>query len=693
MGYGSPPNSGYIYTLEDFNRWLQQGGVDANGNNQIDPDEWYAQKGIAPPTTSGVPNVTPPASTIPDPNIDTGDGAVTNSDVIAGDAGSIIDQVDPTGTLGDLLGTPSWQGGLGTGAQDQGQLGGPPWYGVLFPDITKILQDYLGTLSGPMVTTPDGGVMVDVGSMNPDDQQQLVDDLLNSDSSTGANIGDLNPIGDEGSGSIGVLNPLPPGGGAGPITETPGDTTYPDENNPLGPGNPSVTAPPPASGGSGPVTETPSGPLYPDENDPIGVLDPIGDEGTDPIGVLNPIPGDTIYDTPTQGGSGGDSQGGGTQGGDAGGNAGNGSGGVVTNPDGSGTPTNGGGGSSNGGIDWNDILGGIFGGGNNDTGDDMSQLPIDLGGSGGSGGAGGTGWIGDLLNNFDFADMLNQTINVGLSDYAANKYEDALGNQLDFNQGIYDENVSRLNPYNQLGMNNIDTAQWHARNLPQLDPTRATQTAINPNVNVAAPTQGAQAQANTVDVNQVDVTQMTDNPFYQAMLNEANRNVTNSATASGRLKSGGTDAALAQVAASMYGQMMPQFQQIQSAQDQASLASDAQRFQQGRANQTDDFTQRLQNQMFTADQGQQNVRNRLLGNDQLFNQAYANNNQTLNRDQQIFNQLYQLVSGGQGAAAGQGSQGSSLMYANAGPMSEMANTQGYQGMNYARTLAELFGAV
>jgi hypothetical protein len=57
MGYGSPPNSGYIYTLEDFNRWLAQGGVDANGNNQIDPDEWYLQKGIdPPPATSGSDN-------------------------------------------------------------------------------------------------------------------------------------------------------------------------------------------------------------------------------------------------------------------------------------------------------------------------------------------------------------------------------------------------------------------------------------------------------------------------------------------------------------------------------------------------------------------------------------------------------------------------------------------------------------
>lgn len=493
-----------------------------------------------------------------------------------------------------------------------------------------------------------------------------------------------------------VIDQLPPGWEEN--TDSP-DVDIVGDDATIGPGDDPITGEPQGGADDGSDDGTDDGFGLPDFGNIgdwpgiPGIPDWIPDAGVDTGWPGIPgIPGTDNGGTPTGGGNGGTPTGGGTGGqtpttggGSTGGTP---TTGQPTTGQDNGVPVTGGNTNDGGSIDWGSILGGIFNG--NDGGDGVSQLPTDIFGTGGAGGEGGTGWIGDLLNSFDIKDLVNQTLNFGLTDYAADKYQDALRDQINFNQGIYNQNVSRLDPYNQLGIRNIDAAQWQARNVPQMLDTQAGQMAVNPNVSVAGPTAGPQAEATTVPVNQIDVTQMTDNPFYQAMLSEANRNVENSATTRGRLKSGGTDAALAQTAAALYGQMMPQFQQIQSSQDQAALASDAQRFGQAQSNQVQDFAQQLQNAMFQSDQGQQNVRNRLLTNDQLYNQLFGVNNQTLNRDDMIFKQLYSLVGGGQSAAAGQGGYGNALMYGSQGPLSTMADVTGAQYSDLANQLYELF---
>ena len=71
--YGVAPG-GYRYTEADFNNFLNSGGIDSNNNNQIDPAEREAHKGLFSGATGG--------TTDPDSVMDTTTGGTTDPDPV-----------------------------------------------------------------------------------------------------------------------------------------------------------------------------------------------------------------------------------------------------------------------------------------------------------------------------------------------------------------------------------------------------------------------------------------------------------------------------------------------------------------------------------------------------------------------------------------------------------------------------------
>ena len=332
---------------------------------------------------------------------------------------------------------------------------------------------------------------------------------------------------------------------------------------------------------------------------------------------------------------------------------------------------------------------------NNDDDNDI-DIPIFIPGGDSSGGGGDvsfTNTIGDFLsqtfNEFDFSDLLNQTLNFGLSDYAADQYRDALGDQIDFNRDIYNENVQRLDPYNQLGLRNISGAEAEGQSQPELRNLLSGQMDVDPNTNVSGPSRMPLAEAREVGVNQINPFDPND-PALRFLIDEGTRAVADQYASAGKLKSGGAMDAIRQRAQDTAMTYANQLQNVSSAQDQARLASDAQRFGQASGNQATNFGQNLQSALFDVDQGQQNIRNRLLTNDQTYRNLLGANNQDLFADQQGFNQLYQLVGGGQNAAANQGNFGNYFMGSSQAPMSAMADVTGGQYMGAANDIYDLF---
>ncbi len=383
----------------------------------------------------------------------------------------------------------------------------------------------------------------------------------------------------------------------------------------------------------------------------------------------------------------------------------------------------------------------IFGGGNPSTPpffpdpggdmtyDDLLNLPIfGGGGQGGSSSATATGGnasnsLGDILtdvvSNFDFGgligDLGDTVINNALS---ADAYEE-IGKQQDkelaFRRGIYDEDVARLDPYNKLGLRNINGAEAAANKpsnrknvfqgqedittgsmverlyanggLPQLKSGTRQLNGANPNVSYNAPTR------TKVNVNQNNPFDLENDIGYNFLKKEMSDSVQGSAAASGGLLSGDALEALQDRSAGLASTYAGQLQNIYSARDGLNLAADSQYFGQGMdlagldlGAQGQEFGQNLtldafldqmnrqdladaskvRGQLFTEDLAgsgfdreteQLGVENQFRKNAQLYDQLFNYNSQESALDTNEFQKLLALVSGGQSAAAGQSSLG------------------------------------
>lgn len=584
------------------------------GGNAIDstPQLLNALVGLGGPQVTGV-NAGSPVG-VPSP--------VTVYPVSPTSPGINIQPIDNTAVLNDGSGvlTPTVDPGMFPGLGDlfnipswNGGLstggaggGGPPWYGSLFPDIEAVLQAYQQTLTEPMIETENGFMVNPAGT----DGAELVENLTNTDSVQG------------------VLDP-----GIGEYQDEVNANT-PDWQNNAEDDDPGIFDP-------GVIDDLDLGDGFPrlgssDEFPGIpGIEDWFPDAGQDDDlewpGIPVGIPGSNDSPaTPTAPTSPTDPT-------------------VPTTPT---TPTNPPADDDDNGFNWPGIPFPFPGDESDDNGGDpvgttLNDLFTDPLGS-----------VSSVVSSIDLNDLFNQAINIGVSDYASDQFGESLDDILAFNQGQYDQGVAALDPYNQLGLSNIAGAGAAANTSPALSDLTAGQISVDPNQTVTP-----------VPVNQVDVTQMTDNPFYQAMLAEGNRNVLNSGVAAGRYNSGGTLAGLEQIAAATYGSMMPVFQDIQASQDSTALAANNQEF----------------------NQGSQNIVNSLAVNDQLFGQGLNSNTQSLNADNQIFNQLNSLVSGGQNAAGGQGNFYTGLVGANANPLTAGAVNDQNSTLSYIEMLSNLFG--
>ena len=255
--------------------------------------------------------------------------------------------------------------------------------------------------------------------------------------------------------------------------------------------------------------------------------------------------------------------------------------------------------------------------------------------------------LGDWWGNGGGASTANAVVNIAGNEYMADQYREANHDTLNFQRDIYNQNVDRLDPYNQLGLRNIDPLQDAARNNPQARNMFAGQYSIDPNV-----------ATNPVAVNQMDVL-AADNPFFQASVAEGRRNIENSAAARGKLNSGETLDSLNRSAQAQYLNFIPQMQNVSTARDSMNLAADSQHF------------------------GQQmgNVGNQFALNDQLFQQYYGANNFDQSADINAYNQLMGLTGGvGQPSAALQARSGNVFMDIGSGTMNNNADNQGLNAM-------------
>ena len=287
-------------------------------------------------------------------------------------------------------------------------------------------------------------------------------------------------------------------------------------------------------------------------------------------------------------------------------------------------------------------LGGTGQGGAGGTGQGglggTGQGGVGQGGVGQGGSAqGGTAQGGSSSNSL--TDLLtnvgNTAINLGATDYAADQQFEANKDAIDYSQGIYDSQVNRLEPFRQVGIDAIPGSQEALNAQPQVLDLFDGQQTINPNTNIQGPTAGQ------VDVNQIDPFDRNSEAL-RFLQDEQMQAVNNGFAASGKLNSGGRYKALQDRAANVASTYAGQMQNISSAQDQANLSSDSQRFGQ-------DAT----SAGFNLNQDQANIANNFGLNSQLFNNNMAANNFYQNANSQDFGQFLNMLQLGGNAAAGQ----------------------------------------
>lgn len=335
-------------------------------------------------------------------------------------------------------------------------------------------------------------------------------------------------------------------------------------------------------------------------------------------------------------------------------------------------------------------------GGNDMDIDDLLKLPVfGGGGSGGSSSSNASNSLGDILtdvvSNFDFGgligDLGDTVINNALSADAFKEIGKQQDRDLAFRKDIYDKDVARLDPYNQLGLRNIAGVESAARNNPVKRNIMDGQEEIETDSLVRRmfedgglpALEGGNRDLNVPTSARVSVNENnpfdSDDPGLRFLMDEMSEAVEGSAAARGGLLSGDAVEELQDRAAGIGSARARELQSIYSARDGLDLAADDQFFGQelslagflDRMNRQDlDDASRIRSQLFTEDLAgsdfdreteQIEVQNKLRRNAQLYDQLFNANAQDSSIDTNEFQKLLALVSGGQSAAAGQSSLG------------------------------------
>ena len=383
------------------------------------------------------------------------------------------------------------------------------------------------------------------------------------------------------------------------------------------------------------------------------------------------------------------------------------------------------GGSANNTTDVNNQIDNTSAGGAGGEGGDANAT----GGAGGNatGGTGGVGQGGDSSNSL--TDLLtnvgNTVLNMGATDYAADQQFEANKDAIDYAQGIYDDQVNRLEPFRQVGIDAIPGSQEALNAQPQVLDLFDGQRTINPNTSVQGPTAGqvdVNINPNTsvqgptagqVDVNQIDPFDRNSEAL-RFLQDEQMQAVNNGFAASGKLNSGGRYKALQDRAANVASTYAGQMQGISTAQDQANLSSDSQRFgqdstsagfnlnqdqanianqfglyQSNLASDSQRYGQDATSAGFNFNQGQANIANNFGLNSQLFNNNMAANNFYRDSNNQDFGQFLSMLQLGENAAAGQGSGMDTASNIGSGLLEDMGDI----GAARTNSYVDIFGGV
>lgn len=84
-----------------------------------------------------------------------------------------------------------------------------------------------------------------------------------------------------------------------------------------------------------------------------------------------------------------------------------------------------------------------------------------------------------------FGDIGKTVIDAGFSNYAADKQLEGINNATNLQRDIYNADVARLQPYNQLGRDNMSAAQAAINKQPSMRDLFSGQYNVNPNTNVS----------------------------------------------------------------------------------------------------------------------------------------------------------------------------------------------------------------
>ena len=146
----------------------------------------------------------------------------------------------------------------------------------------------------------------------------------------------------------------------------------------------------------------------------------------------------------------------------------------------------------------------------------------------------------------------------------------------------------------------------------------------------------------------------------------------------------------AQLAGLDIGTQGQEFSQGMSANDFTNLLNQ-QGFSNSAAARSQMYGEAKDNTYLDFTQKQANITNGMDVNDQLFSQLLSNNEYDQKVDQQEFSQLYELIRGGQAAAAGQASVGGGYADSLSGLYGNAANVKAGRGIGYGNALSKLFG--
>lgn len=312
--------------------------------------------------------------------------------------------------------------------------------------------------------------------------------------------------------------------------------------------------------------------------------------------------------------------------------------------------------------------------------DDLLKLPI-FGGGGAEGGTASasnilTDLIGNLTNDNALSNIIDAGANFYFEDKSADAMRDANKDALEFYEKIYGDQIFRLEPFRQAGLNVLDPLVTSASDNPRarnLDGVPLPEAGRRP-VTLGDPS--------AVNVNEFDPYNINDSRL-QYIIDAGAEAINSGQTAIGKRGSGDTLVKLQEMGQQAALGRAGEIQAIESARDGLDLAS-----------QNQNFSQTTTNAGLTHQLNEDDFIRSLVTGDTDFNRKLTANNFDINANNNEFGKLFEVSRLGSSAAAGQGAgstgfgvTGSDLISANG--QIKGANYVG-QGQNLGNALARFF---